>query len=125
MLLAELGPQAPDVDVDRAGSAVVLVTPHSREQLLTGEHLAGVRGEELQQLVLHVREVERSRGHRRLIGLQIEHQVAVLDDLRPRSSTRSPEEMAKARLQLAGMERRQREVVEEVFAQLQLVELRP
>ena len=28
VLLAELGPQAPDVDVDRAGAAVVLVAPH-------------------------------------------------------------------------------------------------
>src|SRR5688500_8741524 len=28
VLLAELGPQAPDVDVDRAGPAVVLVAPH-------------------------------------------------------------------------------------------------
>ena len=43
VLLAELGPQAPDVDVDRAGAAVVLVAPHPREQRLAGEHLAGVR----------------------------------------------------------------------------------
>ena len=28
VLLAELGPEAPDVDVDRAGAAVVLVAPH-------------------------------------------------------------------------------------------------
>ena len=59
VLLAELGPQAPDVDVDGAGAAVVLVAPHPRQQRLAGEHLARVGGEELQQLVLHVGEVER------------------------------------------------------------------
>src|SRR5687768_11540272 len=32
VLLAELGPQPPDVDVDRAGAAVVLVAPHPRQQ---------------------------------------------------------------------------------------------
>src|SRR5688572_12782544 len=42
VLLAELGPQPADVDVDRPGASVVLVAPHPVEQHLPGEHLARV-----------------------------------------------------------------------------------
>ena len=58
MLFAEFGAQASNVNVDRARAAVVLVPPHARQQGLAREHLAGMRREELQKLVLHVREVE-------------------------------------------------------------------
>src|SRR4051812_46193072 len=37
VLLAQLGPEAADVDVHRAGAAVVLVTPHPGEQGFPGE----------------------------------------------------------------------------------------
>ena len=40
MLLAELGAQTPHVNVDRAGTAVVVVPPHPAEQGLSGEDLA-------------------------------------------------------------------------------------
>ena len=72
MLLAELGAQSADVDVDRARAAVVLVAPHAREQLLAGEHLAGMRDEELEQLVLHVGEVERLAVDRGLVRLEVQ-----------------------------------------------------
>ena len=72
VLLAELRPEAPDVDVDRAGAAVVLVAPHPAEEDLAGEHLAGVLGEELEQLVLHVGHVERPPGDGRLVRLEVE-----------------------------------------------------
>ena len=124
VLLAELGPEPPHVDVDRARAAVVLVAPHPREQLLAGEHLARVRREELQQLVLHVREVERPVAERGLVGLEVEHEVAVLDDLGPRAPTGAPEQVAQPRLELLRVERREAEVVEEVLAQLELGELR-
>ena len=81
VLLAELGPQATHVDVDGAGAAVVLVPPHPLEQLFAREHFAGVRDEELQQLVFHVREVERLAVHRGLVGLEVQHELAVRRDL--------------------------------------------
>ena len=65
VLLAELGPQPPDVDVDGPRPAEVLVSPHPRQQHLTGEDLSRVSGEEAQQLVLHEGEVERTTRRRR------------------------------------------------------------
>ena len=124
VLLAELGPQAPDVDVDGAGAAVVLVAPHPRQQRLAGEHLAGVRGEELEQLVLHVGEVERVAVDGGLVGLEVEHERR-----RTRRSSGAvprpgaPEQVPEPGLELAGVERRQAEVVEQVVAQLEVAEL--
>src|SRR5208283_2875702 len=46
VLLTQLGPEAPDVHVDGAGSPVVLIPPDPAEQGLAGEDLAGVGGEE-------------------------------------------------------------------------------
>src|SRR2546421_5779734 len=96
-LFAELGPQPADVDVDGPCPAVVLVSPHTRQQLLAGEHLAGVGGEEPQELVLHIREVERAAAHRRLVRLEVEEEVAVLDDLGSRRPTRPPMQVPQAR----------------------------
>ena len=48
VLLTQLGPEPPDVDVDRAGPAVVLVAPDPAEQRLAGEHLGRVAGQEAQ-----------------------------------------------------------------------------
>ena len=86
--------------------------------------LLGVGGEELQELVLHVGEVERAAAERGLVGLEVEHEVAVLDDLGTRAAARAPEQVAQARLELLRVERREAEVVEEVFAHLELGELR-
>src|SRR5215471_3120670 len=83
-----------------------------------------MRGEELQQLVLHVREVERTSAECSLVGLEVEHEVAVLDDLRACPATGPPEQVTQPRFELAGVERRQAEVVEEVLTQLELGELR-
>ena len=63
-------------------------------------------------------------GERRLVGLEVEHEVAVLDDLRARAAPGSPEQVAQPRLELLLVERREAEVVEEVFAHLELAELR-
>src|SRR2546430_170981 len=122
-LLPELGSETPDVDVDGPCPAVVLVPPHARQELLAGEHLARVGGEEPQELVLHVREVEGSAGHRRLVGLEVEDEVAVLDNLGSRRPTRPPMQVPQARLELPRMERREAEVVEDVLAHLELGEL--
>src|SRR4051812_35042260 len=81
VLLAELRPQAPYMYVDGARTAVVLVAPHTRQQLFTREHLAGMRDEEFQQLVLHVREVEGLPRDRRLIRLEVQQQVAIRREL--------------------------------------------
>src|SRR2546423_4798068 len=123
-LLPELGPKTADVDVDGPCPAVVLVPPDARQELLAGEHLARVGGEEPQELVLHVREVEGSAGHRRLVGLEVEDEVAILDDLGSRRPTRPPMQVPQARLELPRMERREAEIDEHVFAHLELGELR-
>src|SRR3954463_15144011 len=124
VLLAQLRPQAPDVDVDGAGAAVVLVAPHPAEQRLAREHLARMRREELQQLVLHVGEVERLALDGGLVGLEVEGELAVLDELRAGAPTRSPEEVLEPGLELARVERREAEVVEQIVAQLEIAELR-
>src|SRR3954454_642254 len=123
MLLAELGAEAPDVDVDGTGTAVVVVAPHPAEQRLPREDLAGVRRQELQQLVLHVREVERLAGDGGLVGLEVQHQLAVLDELGPGASTGAPEQVLEPRFELARVERGEAEVVEEVVAELEVAEL--
>jgi len=67
---AELGPQAPDVDIHRAGAAVVVVAPYFGQQLLPREDAAGVLGEVLEQLEFLERQVEcRAVDARRLACL--------------------------------------------------------
>src|SRR5262245_167784 len=123
-LLAELGPQPADVHVDRPGSSVVLITPHAGQELLAGEHLARVRREEPQQLVLHVGEVEGAVGHRGLVRLEVEHEIAVLHNFGARRSPGPPSQVTQTRLEFPRMERREAEVVERVLPHLQLGELR-
>ena len=48
----ELGAQVADVDVDGAGVAVVLVAPDALEQFVARKGAAGIRDEQLQELVL-------------------------------------------------------------------------
>src|SRR3954453_19131733 len=113
------------MDVDRPSTPVVLVTPDPRQQDLPREHLAGVLGEELQELVLHVRQVQRTAFNRRLVGVDVQRQAAVLDRLVLHLREALEQQMSQTGLDLDGVERGQAEVVEEVVAQLQLVELRP
>src|SRR5262249_28123624 len=93
LLFAELGPQPADMNVDRACPAVVLVAPHPAQQRLAREDLAGMDGEELQQLVLHVRQVERPPVDCGLVRLEVEDERAVFDELGSRAASGSPEEM--------------------------------
>ena len=111
------------MDVDRPGAAVVLVAPHPAQERLPREDLAGVLGQELQQLVLHVREVQRPAADGGLVGLDVEHQRAVLDQLRARTPARPPEEVLEPRLQLARIDGSHAEVVEQVLPQLEVEEL--
>ena len=123
VLLAELGPQAPDVDVDRAGAAVVLVAPDPAEQGLAGEDLGRVPGQEAQELVFHVGQVEDPARHGGLVRLEVEHQRPVLDDVGPHALAGAPEEVLQARHQLVGPGGQDAEVVVEVVAQQQLAHL--
>src|SRR5204862_5590000 len=100
LLLAELGAQASDVDVNGARTAVVVVAPHSAEERLAREDLAGMGGEELQQLVLHVREVERPTGAHRLVRLEVQCQRSVLDELGSRAPPRAEEQVLEASVDL-------------------------
>ena len=80
-------------------------------------------GEKAQQLVLHVRQVEHTPGHRRLVRLEVQHQGPVLDDVGPHALSGPPEEVLQARHQLLGSGRQHAEVVVEVVAQEQLADL--
>src|SRR6185369_3825484 len=124
VLLAELGSETSDVDVDRASAAVVLVAPHTRQQRLAGEHLARMRRQVLEELVLHVGEVERATRDRGLVGLEVEHEHAVLDELGTRPSATSPEQVLEPRFELDRGRRRDAEVVEEVLTQLEVADVR-
>ena len=94
MLGAELGPQPADVDVDRAGAAEVVVAPDLLQQLGAREHAAGVLGDELEQLELLVREVERPAGDPCGVGRLVDDQVTGADlvrhVVRRRSRRREP-----------------------------------
>src|SRR6185437_13874212 len=57
-LAFDLAPQVADVDVDHPGLDGVFVTPDRVEDLLAAEHLAGVAGEEGQQVELGVRQLD-------------------------------------------------------------------
>src|SRR5580704_10347345 len=83
-----------------------------------------MREEELEELVLHVREVERLPADRGLIRLEVEDEVGVRRELGTVPPARAKQEMTKARFDLFGMERREAEVVEEVVAVFELVQLR-
>ena len=48
----DLGPQPLDVDVERLGVADVVGAPHPVDQRLAGQHPAGVREQQVQQLEL-------------------------------------------------------------------------
>src|SRR4051812_1554679 len=111
--------------VNGACAAVILVSPDPRQQDLPGKHLAGVLGEKLQEFVFHVREVEWTALDRGLVGVDVQRQPAVLDRFVLHLGEALEQQMAQAGLDLRRMERGQAEVVEQVVAQLQLVELRP
>src|SRR5206468_359400 len=76
VLGAELGPQPPDVNVDRAGAAEVVVAPYFLQQLRAGEDPPRVLGEELQQLELLEGEVEHAAAQAGRIGGLVDGQLA-------------------------------------------------
>src|SRR5690606_31757368 len=80
-LLAELGPDPADVDVDGPRPAVVVVSPHLRQQLLTAPDPARVLDQEPEQLVLHVGEDDRLAGDGRLVGEGVQLQGLEPEDL--------------------------------------------
>ena len=93
VLLPELGPQAPHVDVDGTRPTEVVVPPDSGQQRFAGEHLARVRGEVAEQFVLHVREVERAIVDDSLVGLEVQRERAVDDDVGALRPTGSPQKV--------------------------------
>src|SRR4051794_6749963 len=80
VLGAELGPQPPHVDVDRAGAAEVVVAPDLLQQLGPGEDPARVLGEVLQELELLVGEVQRAPAQLGGVAVLVDHQLAGLRD---------------------------------------------
>ena len=80
-------------------------------------------GEELQQLVLHVGEVERLAVDGRLVGLEVQGQRPVLDEFGSCAATGPVEEVSDPCLEFGWLDRRQAEVVEKVVPQLQVWQL--
>jgi len=72
-ILLDLPPQISDVDIDHAGLDRVLVAPHMVEDLFAGQHFAGVRGEERQQVELRV-------GQQHLTGIVEDAALVEIDD---------------------------------------------
>src|SRR5205823_13450361 len=125
VLLAQLRSEPTDVYVDGASAAVVLVAPHARQQDLAREDLARVLGQEFEQFVLHVGEVEGTAADVGLVRLQVQRQRPVLDELGAGPAALLPEQVLEPGLELTRVERREAEVVEEVVAQLEIGELGP
>ena len=123
VLLAELGAEATDVDVDGSRAAVVLVAPDPVEECLAREHPAGVRREEAEQLVLHVGEVERAARDGGLVGLEVQGELAVLDHLGAEGGAAQGGKVPEPRGELVGRDGGDHEVVEQLVAQRELGEL--
>jgi hypothetical protein len=79
VLGAQLGAQPPDVDVDRAGAAEVVVAPDLLEELGAREDPARVLGEVLQELELLEGEVEDPPLELGRVGRLVDGEVAVAD----------------------------------------------
>ena len=80
----DLRPQALDVHVERLGVAEVVRAPDAVDQHVAGEHPAGVRQQELEQLELLERERHRDRRARTPRGAPASSaHVADLDDVGP------------------------------------------
>ena len=123
MLFAELCAKSTNVDVDGSRSAEVLIAPHSREQGLSREHLAGILGEELEQFIFHVREVEWVAAERGLVGLEVQHETRIFHEgVMPCHMVRE-EEVSQASFEFARMEWCETEVVEQVITQFKIGEL--
>ena len=82
MLGAELGAQPPDVHVDRAGAAEVVVAPDLLQQLSAREDPARVLGQELQQLEFLERQVEHPAAQPGRVGGLVDGQLAGPDLVR-------------------------------------------
>ena len=82
VLGAELGAQPPDVHINRAGAAEVVIAPDLLEQLGPGEDPGRVLGQELQQLEFLERQVERAAAQAGRVGRLIDRQVAGPDLVR-------------------------------------------
>ena len=70
-----------------------------------------MRREELEQFVLHVGQIERTPAERGLVGLDVEHEGAVLEQFGASAFAGPPEQVLETRLELTRMERRQAEIV--------------
>src|SRR5687768_12679633 len=82
-----------------------------------------MRGEELQQLVFEEREVERAAVDRGLIRLGVEDQRSVLEEFGTRAAPCAPEQVLESGLEFTRLERQHAEVVEQVVAQFEVVEV--
>ena len=111
-LLAQLGAQAPNVDVDRAGPALVAGSPDLREELLARERLAAALAEESEQRELFGGQRDGPPlGHDLARGL-VDDDLADLEALLGRELASPPLERADARVELGGHVGHEHEVVE-------------
>ena len=81
MVGSEFRPQTADVDVDGARAAEVVVAPDLLQQLLPGEHAAGMLGQELEQLELLECEIESAALELGRVGGVVDDEPARRDDV--------------------------------------------
>jgi hypothetical protein len=101
------------VHVNGPGAAEVVVAPDFLQELSPGEHPAGLLGQELQQLELLERQVERAPVHPGRVGGLVDDQLAGPDlaGLLGNGAGRAPEAQPDPRLDLAGAGRMQHHIV--------------
>src|SRR5215831_7300909 len=99
---AELGAQAPHVDVDGARAAVVAVAPDLGQELLARVDAAAVLREEAEELELLVRELEPPALDARLVAGGVDDQGFHLDEIVGAKGRGSPVELPQARVELRG-----------------------
>ena len=102
----DLAPQVAHVGLDDVGVAAEVVVPHVVEDLVLGEHAAGVEHEVAQELELGGRELDVVAGAPHLVGVLVELEVG--DDHAPHGRLRglhAPQDGADARHELLDAER--------------------
>ena len=77
--IVQFAPQPTDVDVDRAGAAIVIVPPNSIQDVFTTENTPRVRGEQFEQLVLLVGKFNVSSVKGYLKAVYIDGEVSMND----------------------------------------------
>ena len=96
-VVLDLGPQALDVHVERLGVAEVVRAPDAVDEHVAGQHPAGVRQQQLEQLELLQRQRDELAADGHLVARGVEADVADLEHLGRCASARRRRDAAPQR----------------------------